>query len=133
MPGDDPHADRRSFIIMENGELEVTDAGGNVAWRGTVDDCAVIDLARCPDRRSAVLLLNPDGRPTSVEPWHPFANVVRVDDLGRTMWRGELPRGERSFTSGLRIVGETVAIHAWSGDAILDIATGRLLDFVFTK
>ena len=133
MPGDDPPADRRWFAIVEDGELEVTDAGGSVVWRGAVDDGVVIDVARCPDQRSAVVLLDPGHHPTGLEPWHPFASVLRVDAMGRTIWRGELPRGERSFTSGLRVGDGSVAVHAWLGDAVLDVATGHLMEFRFTK
>jgi hypothetical protein len=87
-----------------------------------------------PGSVDRIVVLNCDDRPSDVEEWHPFPNVVSVKPNGDVVWTAELPAGEtlKSYTAARWDGGQLVA-HSWSYRCTLDAASGRLLSVESTK
>lgn len=111
------------------------DAGGAVVWDGFVDGVPALDVVDLGDRRHAVVLLDWNTRPSGLESWHPYPNLLKVDDHGREVWRAGLPAAEDdhgSFTAVRYEAGQLVA-YLWAGYVTIDVASGALGNYVFTK
>jgi hypothetical protein len=88
-----------------------------------------------PNSDDTIVLLDPDQRPTGIEDWHPFHNLVRVAPSGDIRWRAELVPQETAWKCYYAATwrGESLIAYAPSYECQLDPESGHLLAALFTK
>jgi hypothetical protein len=81
-----------------------------------------------------IVLLDPDLRPSGVEKWHPFPNILRVRSSGDVVWRSELLPGDTwKCYLAMEWDDEELLARTASYSVHLDPASGKVTDSTFTK
>ena len=88
-----------------------------------------------PNSGDVIVLLDPEDRPTGIESWHPFPNIMRITPAGELAWQCALLPEETAWKCYLSVqwVGEILIAEAPSYRVTLDPASGVILDSEFTK
>lgn len=95
----------------------------------------MIDQLQVPGSEDIIVLLDPDDRPTGVEAWHPFPNIMRLGHGGEVQWRCALLPQETAWKCYLAVEwqGKQLIARAPSYRVTLDPMTGAIIDSEFTK
>jgi predicted phage-related endonuclease len=98
------------------------------------DGGKVIATLPVPASEDVIVLLDPDVRPSGVEKWHPFPNILRMSSSGDVVWRSELlPNDTWKCYLAVEWEGEDLLAMAASYRVRLDTASGKVTDSTFTK
>jgi len=87
-----------------------------------------------PDSADVIVLLDPEQRPTGVESWHPFPNILRLSPSGQVVWRSDLlPDDTWKCYLSVAWEGESLIARAASYRVALDPSSGAVIGSTFTK
>jgi hypothetical protein len=94
-------------------------------------------ISELPVRGSedVIVLLDPQRRPTGVEDWHPFPNIMRMSPTGEVLWRSALLPQETAWKCYLLVerLDDKLIAQAPSYKVTLDPESGAIVESVFTK
>jgi hypothetical protein len=101
----------------------------------THGDGTVINELPVDGSEDVIVLLDPERRPTGVEAWHPFPNIMRMSPAGEVLWRSALLPQETAWKCYLSVewVDDKLVARAPSYKVTLDPESGAIVESVFTK
>lgn len=117
---------------MESDEAWTADLVGP-DWHGELLGARVVGVVALPDSDDCVAVLDLMDRPAGVEPWHPFANLVRASPGGDVLWSAEPPVGGLKSWTAVALRDGVIVATAWSLRCVVDPATGRITGTELTK
>ena len=115
---------------VRDGNVEVS-TGRQIEWTGRVLGVSALAAFPLPGSEDGIVVLDWMDRPTGLEAWHPYRNLVRITSTGKIVWRAELPQGEMSFTEAHWEGG--LLAFGWEHRCRLDPETGLVIEAIFTK
>lgn len=103
-------------------------ADGRPQWSGEFGGVKIASALPLERGCACIVLLDPDSNGSSS-----FRNLLCLQNDGGITWRAELPEGNDAYV-GFSMENGVLSASSWSGFKVrIDIATGRILDAVFTK
>jgi outer membrane protein assembly factor BamB len=117
-------------FTLFNRQLVISNATtGETQWAGRINDAKVEAVVALEDLDAAVVLLDPEAFDG------PARNLVCVNPDGQLRWRAFLPTSQRTDAYvDVDYDGRVLTANSWSGyQVVLDVASGSIVDKIFTK